>query len=424
MGAHRATALCLALTLCATDVAAGVPEMEDLLVGRARDEYFGSCPDASTVGAACQGTICGADFTLDPGGGPGPRVMTIDGTAFDLHSTTAPVDLSVADLINARCSDALLASAGPTALHSSLLAEVSRRIGTARGAHGRSEIAVGGALELGPDTKGVQLPFAYARSLSPTLFANATGSFAYASRPESSHVALAALPSIGTIVESPSVGLAFGAYAPLSFASTTFGGIDDGRTTLVGGVGGIGTFETDLGRVGLAGGLAAAGRFSDAGATVPVTATVTATHPLAVLVDAFAAASLGLDPLNSGTTVGIVGAGVAVGDFDIGYRAIFATGYLAHVLGATFRKELEGSFAVAPPPAEPAPASDTAEPPATQPPRPAPSSPATDGPTSAPDAPAPDPAPHVPEPPALPPESGTPAEPPQPEPTEPPAPPP
>lgn len=342
----------------------------DALSGRARDEYLAACGDA-TSGNACASSVCDRDVTLDTGIPGADRNLSVDGVVFNIHDTAQPVDVAAAELLNTLCSfapgDPFAAAQGSLGTQMLQLQSFARHSafglrpgevapGAAPGAPGAapvvvtavpvSVLSVGGAFEKGTDTTGFHLPFAYARNLSATQFLNVAGGLSYASREEMTQIGVSLTPAYGYLKRDGTTRFGFGAYVPLSFATTSISTIDDGYTSFAFGGGAIGTLSLKFSETTLSGGLATAARPTDTAFTVPTTSLVHVQHPVSLLVDLFAMASYGLDPASSGTGYFIGGAGAAIGKWEVGYRGFFGSDYVAHVIGVETRIELEGSFAL------------------------------------------------------------------------------
>lgn len=386
MGEGLAAACAAAVVLLgAREARANAPEFVAALTGKAADQWQAACATATTTGSACSTTICGAEIAIDPGGNPTSRNLLINGTQYNLHEvTTNRTDIAAAALLNALCSagggDPFVASAGSFALQGQQIEAFTARAGArygARAAGGQmpvSVLSVGGSYERGAgSSNGFLLPISYARNLSETQFVNLSGSLVYATRGEGSpqpdgrvvpglrQLALALTPSYGMEKRRDDLTFALGGYVPISYASASVVGTDQSLSSYSLGVGGIGTATAQVGGAVLSGGAAFSARKTGGALTVPITALVRAVRPLSVLFDGYASINYGHDPVGAKTGLLTVAAGVSSGNTELGLRGFLGGDYRALLLGFTYRRELEGSFAIQKPadpeprPADPAP---------------------------------------------------------------------
>lgn len=196
-----------AVLLAAKAAVAGVPAFEQVLTGRAKDEYFNLCPDASTVGAACSGKICGQDIAMDPGGNPLVRNVTINGTAYNMHDPTGTTDVAVAALFNTVCGtgngDPMAVAAGAIGMQIENMEAFSRAAAFHRmgwqpeGLVPGSMISVGGIYERGTGTNGGILPVSYSKNLSASSFINVPAAFSYAHRENAGQYGISVSPAYG-----------------------------------------------------------------------------------------------------------------------------------------------------------------------------------------------------------------------------------
>ncbi|MBN1611082.1 MAG: hypothetical protein JW940_30905 [Polyangiaceae bacterium] len=371
-----ATVLAIVGTLVFPRVAvAGLPEMEDSLVGRANQAWFDQCPDGSTTGVACQGTVCGVDFTLDAAAAQ--RFITIDGNAWDLHSG-AGHDFAVAGLLNTACNDSAAIVTSPIGMQNLMGLDLIRnglgrampgsrlRGGAAAGTGGGvvtadpgPTLSYGGALELGSSGYySGTLPIAYAHDFSRDVFANVNGALSYAILPEGGFTKFNALPSVGALGGSSKFSWGVGGYAPIAFSYTSISLIDYSLTAYDVGVGAVGVASAYVGRTQIAGGAVADIRTSSAAGTqAPMTALVRVLHPVS-LVDAFGSVAIGSNPVYAGTTTLVARAGAEWGDWEFGYQLAIGTGNVSHMLGFMHRQKLRRREILerpaTPPPNEPA----------------------------------------------------------------------
>lgn len=371
--------------------AAGLPQMEDALVGRANEEWFARCPDGSTTGVACQGSVCGVDFALE--GAALQRFITVDGTAWDLHAGNGE-DLAVAGLLNAVCNDTAAVFTGPLGMQNvlgqdfgrlslnRLLPSLGQRLGvdaaalpeTTKGANplgtGRGMVTadpgpllgLGGAVELGSSGYySFMVPVSYAHSFSRDAFANVNAAISHAILPEGGFTKLNALPSYGVLGGDQRFNWGWGAYAPIDVAYTSISVIDYSLTAFDVGVGSIGVASALIGRTQVAGGAVVDVRYSSAAGTqLPMTALVRALHPISII-DAFASLSIGSNPIHAGTTTMLARLGAEWGQWEFGYQLGIGTGNVSHMIGFMHRQRLRRTEMLERPatePTRPPPASD------------------------------------------------------------------
>jgi hypothetical protein len=348
-----------AVLLLSEDVWAGLPEMEQALVRRAREEWFTACPNSSTTGVACQANVCGVDFVLDPGGVV--RNFTVDGQPWDLHAGGGQ-DYAVAELINAACNVSSIMGTGQMALqngtafdffrHSLHRAQVTATPGPMVGVGGTLEYGTNASTVAGAPTtyKAGIVPFTYAHSFSRDRFFNLNGTLSYAFAPQSGQFAMNAVPSYGMLGGDADFNWGLGAYAPIAFANSAYSVLDHSLQSYNLGLGAVGVFNKSFQDARLSGGAVLDGRYSStAGGVVPMNALVHFQYPVLLLVDAFGSASFGIDPLHSGTTAFSLRVGAETGSWQFGYQIYLASGYTGHLLGFMYRQELKQTKILEPP---------------------------------------------------------------------------
>lgn len=353
---------------------ANAPQFVAALTGRAADEWQAACATATTIGTACDTTICGAKITIEPGGNPLVRNLVVNDTTYNLHDVaTNPVDLAAAALLNSLCAagggDPFVAGVGSFAVQSGQIESFMLRSESQVSA-GRvpgSVLRVGGAYERGSgSTNGFLLPVSYERNVSDTQFFSIHGSFLYGTRgsgatqadgrgvPGMHQYGVTLTPAYGMEMSKGTSTYALGGYVPIAYSKASL--VDAGQTfsAYAMGIGGIGTLTTQRNKTTLSGGLAFAGRKTGGAFTLPVTALVRAVHPLSTMFDGYGSLSYGNDPVGAKTGLLTIAAGAAAGKTEFGIRGFLGSDYKAVLLGFTYTQELEGSFAIEKPAEEPA----------------------------------------------------------------------
>ncbi len=324
-----------ALLTVAPQALAGAPEFEAALTGRAADEFASVCPGATTVGAACDGTICGAKVTLDPGG-VGDRNLTLNGSTYNLHDATQPIDINAASLLNAMCSvsagDPFMAGGGAIAMQNMQVEAFIANSGFVRSSGQVSAVvpgptlSVGGAYERGSDTNAFLIPVNYAKNLSDKSFFNLQGNFLYGSRTKLSQYGFNLSPAVGMEFRKPTTTYAVGGFLPIAWSKASLADTDASFSAYAVGAGGIGTVTAMVGKTQLSGGASVSARKTGGSLATPMTIVAHAVHPLSAVVDGFATASYGNDLAGSGAGYFALGGGAALGKSQLGVRGFFGSG--------------------------------------------------------------------------------------------------
>lgn len=349
----------LSLILLPNAAQAGLPEMEEVLTQRAQKEWFEACPDSSTTGVACQATICGVDFALDPGGGAA-RVITVNGHPWDLHAANN-TDVAVAAYLNRACNGAVALTPGATA-HQLQVTDDFLRWGRGWMQRGRvtaepgEVLTLGGAFEHGSHgTNVLSAPFGYAHSLSEDLFLNVNGTLSGAFVPGAGYLALNALPSLGMLGGDNGFNWGLGGYLPLALGLVSYAPLEHTAPNYTVGLGGIAVANVHLGKATLGGGAVVEGRVADPGAGhLPLNALLQITYPVSV-VEAFASASLAADPLGPGSLAVPLRIGGAFGPWQVGYQLFIANQYVGHYFGVLHRQKLKRAEVLQEPAPKPSP---------------------------------------------------------------------
>ena len=372
-----AAAGCAAILTATRVASAGLPEMELQLNQRARAEWFQTCPDSSTTGVACAGTICGIDFNLAGAADlPPARPIVVDENNWDLHAADN-TDRAVAEFFNQACNGTVGATTSAVMQQLQLTHDFVtwgrwRTERRATGSASRHALAAGGALEYGSHrTASVSGPFAYARSFADDFFFNVGGRIAASYVPGLALFSFDAQPSIGFIGGNGNLSFAAGGYSPLALGMTSYAPLEHTATDYTVGLGGVGIVNAKVGDIDVAGGAVLESRYTDPGVGhLPLQILLHAARPVS-LVDAFISASLAGDPLYPGTIASGIRLGVEWGDWQFGYQMYVARGYLGHQLGTMHRRKLDKQEVVRrPAPRAPSPADSTRSPaPAPQPTR-------------------------------------------------------
>lgn len=381
---------------------------------RALGQIQSQCTGVS--GRVCTGKVCGHDFVFaDTGdvGGAGDVVSIpdlnirgcindgyCDGTIPNNVSTqtygvaglpgSTPAMLSVLSAIcGVNGGDGMLASGGSTATQIAQVQgfdRVARRRGGGEVSSGGASFLPGGIAELGTQTQGATIPLAFSRWISPDLFTNTTGAVTIAHREMAIQAGVTAAPAIGTRIgaggDPTSAVYAYGVYVPLSFAFTSVSGVDSGIVTWGVGAGGIGTVSKDFRDLHVTGGVGSAVRISSGGFTLPTTIVGRVEKPLTPMFDGFVNLGTSWDFISDGAAFNVLGGGVSFGKTQLGYQGFLGSVYTAHTLGVSFREDLAGSEALAPPPPVEAP-------PESKPPPPTPTHPVEPPPAVEPEVPIP-----------------------------------
>lgn len=344
--------------LLLTEVAgAGLPEMEEILTQRAREEWFQACPDSSTTGAACQARICGVDFDLDPGPGV-VRVIRINGHDWDLHEV-GNADLAVAAYLNRACNGAV--GLTPSAFgHQLQLADDYRQWGRwwmqrgQAGAEPGEVLTLGAALEHGSHgTNVLSAPFGYAHSMSEDAFINVNGTVSGAFVPGAGYFAINALPSFGMLGGDRQFSWGLGGYAPLALGMVSYAPLEHSAANYTVGLGGIGVANARFGKALLSGGAVIEGRLSDPGAGhLPMNALVQINVPVS-MADAYGSVAFAADPLGPGSVASSLRLGAGFGNWLFGYQLFIANEYVGHHLGAIHRQKLKRAELLTRPKPEP-----------------------------------------------------------------------
>lgn len=223
-----------------------------------------------------------------------------------------------------------------------------------------SAISIGAEFERGSDSSNAFiLPVSYARNLSDTLFMSVSGNFLYGFRagadptaatggsvPALRQYGFSFTPAVGMEKRSGRSTYAVGGYLPVAYSKTTLEDSDVGFSAYSVGAGGIGTLTTPAGNTTLNAGLALAGRKTGGAFALPATALVRAVHPLSTLIDGYGSLSYGHDPVGAKAGLLAIAGGVSFGSYELGARGFLSPGYNAALIGFSYHRELEGSFAI------------------------------------------------------------------------------
>ncbi|MBI5533396.1 MAG: hypothetical protein HY898_11820 [Deltaproteobacteria bacterium] len=350
------------------------------LSDNALDRFNEACPGLYTApGTECHKKICGV--SVDISQGPG-RTISFNGSAPRAAHTTDADAIANANVLNTACggagtADSLLVSGGAYGLQTYVVETFDTTAGHALPDKSKASLRIGGRFEhgsgdnLAASTNGAIVPFTYSRWLSDKSFLNVAGNVMYAhlnatsatvpnptggpptvALPAWNQEGITIAPSYGRMLkedEATGKKAAVGAWIPLQFYTMAMPGLDKRLNHYALGVGGIATGSIQLSATRLSGGTSLAPKVADGAIVMPLNLMARLERSISPFVEGFATASLAVDPVGKGPAFFIGGFGANVGSFDFGYRIFAGGGFVAHMLGFSFKTELAGNEALAKP---------------------------------------------------------------------------
>lgn len=319
-------------------------------LGRAGQEFF-----AQGCGfGSCNVPICGHQIQYNSTTG----TITIP----DLGVTNVPVSLNggqaganaqaVANALNVYCGasagDSLLATGGSTHMQGAQVEGVARALGN-RGSAAGGMYGAGGVGEISSTTYGASIPLDYAYRINHDAAFSTVGFVNFAHAGAANQGGVSASPAYAWEIKNAEgkrlVGVA--GYVPLSFALAQVDNVPNGSIISWGAGGGaLATGSLHFRATDITYGGGAAARMTAGGFAVPLSLIGRIEQPLDFafhLFSTFASVSYGNDFLNAGSEVWSLATGAALGKYEFGYRGFYGNAYVAHTIGFSIRKDIEGA---------------------------------------------------------------------------------